>query len=66
MAAKVKPYSLRLEDDLKRPLQQLAMEHDRSLHYILIKILREAVKSNEQPNHIQKPSHAGSRVSRSK
>lgn len=41
-----KPYPLRLRE-LKAPLQMEAMQEDRSLHYLIKKILRDYLKKKK-------------------
>lgn len=43
----IKPYSLRMQPELKKRLQELAKENGRSLNSELIQRLKESVK-NEQ------------------
>lgn len=55
-----KPVPIRL-NDLKGPLQMWAQELDRSMHYVIIKQLQEAIikKYNYPANHFDKKMRAG-------
>lgn len=47
VTAKGPPVSVRLPDDIKAALEKLAKDDDRSVSYIIIKILREYLRARK-------------------